>query len=550
MNFTIQKKLWIIIAMLLLFVPISTTVNSSFGKRATQLAEKSRTESVSSALKAKDMQIALRRFQHQIAKLSATRAAAGFEEAEVEAAVFRKHYDDLQTVLVRKGNKEAVERLKKINHDFDAFHVMGKEMANGYTRGGSALGNKVMGKFDPLAETIDNAIGAFSEKHIKSFNKDINSVASSLNRARNINLIIAITLLVPIIYLAYSLNRRIRDNAEKILQSVGQISKGDFTLSLDIRNQDEIGQIAQSLNDMRLQLISMLRSIIEGNDTFFEGVAELTSIADQTTKSSNKASRKSNVVAISYEVMTANINTVAAAMEEADTNVSMIATASEQMTSTINEIANKSAKARSITNKAVGYAGVASSSAEGLGLAAQEINTVTETITDVSEQTNLLALNATIEAARAGEAGKAFAVVANEIKELARQTAAATKDITQKIDGIQGSTTEIVSRINKISDVISEIDIIVSSIATAVEEQTITTNEIAKNVAHASTGLSQISESVAQSSKIIEDITKDITEVNQSAEEMANSSSQLHLTADKLSEVTNNRKELERNIVI
>lgn len=64
---------------------------------------------------------------------------------------------------------------------------------------------------------------------------------------------------------------------------------------------------------------------------------------------------------------------------------------------------------------------------------AQDISKVTEVITEISEQTNLLALNATIEAARAGEAGKGFAVAANEIKELAKQTAEATKEIKIKV---------------------------------------------------------------------------------------------------------------------
>ena len=75
----------------------------------------------------------------------------------------------------------------------------------------------------------------------------------------------------------------------------------------------------------------------------------------------------------------------------------------------------------------------------GLGQAsADEIGKVIEVIQDIAEQTNLLALNATIEAARAGEAGKGFAVVATEVKELAKQTATATDDIRQRIEGIQG----------------------------------------------------------------------------------------------------------------
>ena len=79
-------------------------------------------------------------------------------------------------------------------------------------------------------------------------------------------------------------------------------------------------------------------------------------------------------------------------------------------------------------------------------------------ITSIAEQTNLLALNATIEAARAGEAGKGFAVVANEVKELARQTAKATGEISQKIDAIQTSTRVAVSAIGSISGTINRIN--------------------------------------------------------------------------------------------
>jgi methyl-accepting chemotaxis protein len=107
----------------------------------------------------------------------------------------------------------------------------------------------------------------------------------------------------------------------------------------------------------------------------------------------------------------------------------MVAATVEQMTDTVTEIALNMEKAREITTEAVSDVKSASEKVDELGRSARDIGKVTETITGISEQTNLLALNATIEAARAGEAGKGFAVVANEIKELARQTATATRDI-------------------------------------------------------------------------------------------------------------------------
>ena len=103
-------------------------------------------------------------------------------------------------------------------------------------------------------------------------------------------------------------------------------------------------------------------------------------------------------------------------------------------------------------------------------------------ITSIAQQTNLLALNATIEAARAGEAGKSFAVVANEVKELAKATAEATKDISSKIVAIQTDTQESVSAIERISGIIGTINDTQNSIASAVEEQATTTGDMSKNV--------------------------------------------------------------------
>jgi len=131
-----------------------------------------------------------------------------------------------------------------------------------------------------------------------------------------------------------------------------------------------------------------------------------------------------------------------------------------------------------------------------LGESSQEIGAVIKVITSIAQQTNLLALNATIEAARAGEAGKGFAVVANEVKELAKQTAKATEEISQKIEAIQGVTKGAVTAIEEISTIINQINDISNSIAAAVEEQTATTNEIGRSVNEAAQGVNDIAKNI------------------------------------------------------
>jgi methyl-accepting chemotaxis protein len=158
------------------------------------------------------------------------------------------------------------------------------------------------------------------------------------------------------------------------------------------------------------------------------------------------------------------------------------AAAVEEMSASVQEIANSATQAVTVAREAVTAAGTASDRVAQLDLSSQEIGVVVKLITSIAEQTNLLALNATIEAARAGEAGKGFAVVASEVKELARETADATQRITQMIGTLQEDSSHVTTALTAITDLIHQISDAQTSIAGAVEEQSATTNEISRSV--------------------------------------------------------------------
>jgi len=210
------------------------------------------------------------------------------------------------------------------------------------------------------------------------------------------------------------------------------------------------------------------------------------------------------------------------------------------MAATITEIAGNTEKARSVAQQAMTEADAATRAMNALGDAAQEIGKVTTMITEISDQTNLLALNATIEAARAGEAGRGFAVVANEIKELAQQTAQATEEIRDKIQGIQHTTGQTVLEIGQISSVIGNVDSIVGSIAAAVEEQSVTTRDIAENVGQASTGVQQVNENVAQADSVLRGIARDVAAVSSSAAEVSGTARSMHDNSEALAGLAGN----------
>ena len=313
------------------------------------------------------------------------------------------------------------------------------------------------------------------------------------------------------------------------------MAAGDFTQSLEVRQQDEIGILAQALNGMVTNLRKMLTNVADGTRALTTSSMELSTISEQLANGARQSSDKADTVARASDEMDTNLSSVAAASEQASTNVQMVATAAEQMSSTIKGIAANTEKGHKITRQAEKDAQSVNQKVNELGRATRDVGNITDTIAEISAQTNLLALNATIEAARAGEAGKGFAVVANEIKELAGQTAVATQEINQKINGIQGTTQDTIGEIERIVKVISDISAIVSTISSNMEEQTATTEEIASNVNQAARGIQEVNTNVVHGSQVASGISQDIVEVTQASQEVSRNSTKVHESAAGLS---------------
>jgi methyl-accepting chemotaxis protein len=178
--------------------------------------------------------------------------------------------------------------------------------------------------------------------------------------------------------------------------------------------------------------------------------------------------------------------TVAAASEEASAMVQSAATAGQQLARTIAEVEAHAIESSRLAAGAVEEMEQTNSTIDELAIVTKEISEVTELINRIAGQTNLLALNATIEASRAGETGRGFAVVAQEVKNLAGQSANATRDISKRIAAIQNVTHRSVEAIQGISRIIRELDCFSVRIASAVEEQTKDAQEIASNLASVS----------------------------------------------------------------
>jgi methyl-accepting chemotaxis protein len=225
----------------------------------------------------------------------------------------------------------------------------------------------------------------------------------------------------------------------------------------------------------------------------------------------------------------------AAASEEASANVQSVASATEEMTASISEIGRRVQEASRIANEAVTQARETDARIKDLSKSANRIGDIVKLITSVAEQTNLLALNATIEAARAGEAGKGFAIVAQEVKALAAQTAKATEEISSQITGMQTATEESVKVINQISGTIWRVSEISSAIAAAVQKQRAATEEISRNIGAAAKGTAQVATNFTDVNHGASETGSACAQVLSSAQSLSKESNRLKLEAQKFS---------------
>ncbi len=471
--------------------------------------------------------------------------AKGIEDLTSAHETLSGNVETYRKLISSKEEEKLLNEVTKPREEYDTEinKVIGLIKADADLKTIGAAFTATATQFNAICDAIDK----LTEFNAAAAQKTEQTASSSYNVA--VVTLIVVTGLALVVALAslYMVTSTIATPIINITEVMSVLARGNKQVQIPYADRkDEVGSMAGAVDVFKQNMIKNDEMVVaqeverKAKEVRSEKIAQRTASFDNVIKlvlgtvssASEQMENSAQTMQAAAEETNVQSTAVAAASEQASTNVQTVAAATEELSSSILEISRQVAESTQIVAQAVREATETKELVRSLDTTAGKIGQVVALITDIAEQTNLLALNATIEAARAGEAGKGFAVVASEVKNLATQTAKATEEIGSQINGIQGATKSSVSAIERIFVTIEKVNGISTTIAAAVEEQGAATKEIARNVEQAASGTREVSTNIVGVTQAASETGQVSTQVLEAAKELARQSTTLRSEVD------------------
>jgi len=366
------------------------------------------------------------------------------------------------------------------------------------------------------------------------------------------------------IVIGFFVSRSISVPVEKLMNFASDVSQGDLSKTLKSKNNDEIGFLLTSINNMVVtyrkivvEIISYARllnvssqNLVGTSNELTKSFEKITSNASDATETSVNMSNAINDISLKIEDMSNNIKDILKMTETMSNNTLTVSDAIKKMSDSMNEIGQYASQGTALTTKAVEMTYNTGDTMTKLSKAAEDIGGVTNLIKRLAYKTNLIAINASIEASTAGEAGMGFVVIAKNIQSFAEQSNNAAENISKHISSVQEIVSKTIEEITRTSTIIREINSSSAHITSLVNEQIAVSDEIvstassaneaAKNVVESIDSLSQGSETISTNSN---NIAKGSAEVS---ENIKNVSAASLFSLDKFKEISQSAFELDQ----
>ena len=470
---------------------------------------------------------------------------------------FKKAHDQylseskgLESAITHPDAKKILQELDQIENEYNrfsesVFQLKKQNKTDEYTKLVSTVERELLSRFDQKI----NDLNKFQQNLLDQGNKETNAKVQSVI---NIVLTLGIIAIVMGVIIAIYMGRIISTPVTLIANSAEQIAAGDLTIEeINIKNRDEIGNLAKSFNQMAQSIRDMIYQVGANANQVAASAEELTASSDQATQAAEQIDNAMHEVSVGVDKQVQNVEETSQTINEMAKNIQHIANvahgvstsavdASEKTTEGGHAIKSAFQQMDSINQTFTELSNVIKS----LGGRSEEIGQIIMVITAIADQTNLLALNAAIEAARAGDHGKGFAVVADEVRKLAEQSSQSAQQISQLISTTQDETNQAIQTMEVVTkEVLSGIGVVniagtsFKQIQGSITEVTNQIQEVSAAVQQMAAGSEQIVQAMNFIIQTSESSASAVQEVSASTEEQLASMEEVSSSATALTQM-------------
>ncbi|ATC93940.1 methyl-accepting chemotaxis protein [Pseudoalteromonas tunicata] len=507
-NLSITKKIHAITSIAVLVFLISSVINYN----AIRDNEKSLKELESSTFKVVQLATANKFLLEKLDELYTQAVTFGDADLVTKAQETATKIKDNLTELARLDSVYQGQEARQLQE----YAAISGKIANGMIDG-SADFSKIQQDAQEKTKKYEALLDSFKTINSKADARFIELIQATQNRSQDalfMMLAISSVMLLGLVILAVFIARGIGHSASDAARSLELLANGGGSLSsqLAVRSHDEIGQVSINFNGFMSLLKGSVLNIMAVVEPLMENSTRLVQGMEKAENATNQQTSDAEVVRQSMEEMKQSVGDISSSAASA---AHAAQTAEKEVEQSLRQIKLSVETSQALSNEIDS----ASATIDKLANDTQNVSQILNVITAIAEQTNLLALNAAIEAARAGEQGRGFAVVADEVRELASRTAKSTNEIRELLTALTGAANVSVNAMNtardmaknnanaaqqtggsikKISEQILAINGMNAQIAAATEEQTSVAAMVVDNVSNMHRSFEDTLQSLAQ----------------------------------------------------